>query len=60
MEDRVSKEAKLSATKDIVASFIKGDDNKLTEDDLCALIKKVYSTIEEVVPEPEKRKVGLG
>ncbi len=60
MEDRVSKESKLGATKDIVASYIKSDDNKLSEDDLCKLIKKVYSTIEEIVPEPEKRKIGLG
>jgi len=60
MEDRVTKETKLNVTKDIVASYIKGDNNKISPDELCGLIKKVFSAIEDVVPEPERRKVGLG
>lgn len=67
MEDRVNREAKLNAAKDIVAIYIKssvikqGEDQKLelSADDVCNLFKKVYETIEETVPN-ESRKVGLG
>lgn len=67
MEERVSKEMKLSATKDIVSSYIKasikeGDRERpaLSPDEVCELFKKVYNTIDETIPSAEHRKVGLG
>ena len=67
MDDRVSREAKLSAAKDIVMTYIKsavvkeGENQKLalSPDDVCSLFKRVYGTIEETVPDLA-RKVGLG
>ena len=61
MDDFVSRETKLNAAKDIVGNFIRGDYGKgLSADDVCKLIGKVYNAIEETVPDPEKRKIGLG
>jgi hypothetical protein len=61
MEERVSKEAKLNAAKDIVASYLRGANTPaLTGEDVCQLFKKVYDTIEDVVPEGQPRRVGLG
>lgn len=67
MEDRVSKEAKLNAAKEIVTAYIKsavvkeGENQRspLTAGDICSLFKDVYGTIEETLPS-HPRKVGLG
>lgn len=67
MEDRVSREAKLNAAKEIVATYIKsavikqGEDQRLelSADEICELFRKVYGTIDEALPEVP-RKVGLG
>lgn len=67
MEDRVSREAKLNAAKDIVTTFIKsavvksGENQRLemSVDEVCDLFRKVFDTIEESVPNVP-RKVGLG
>ncbi len=56
MEDRVSREAKLNAAKDIVTTYIRssvmknGEDQKLelSADQICTLFRQVYETIEEV------------
>ena len=62
----VSNEEKLKATKDIVVAYInssvrkKGDDAEPTMkvDQVCELIKKVFNTMEEILPVVETR-VGL-
>lgn len=63
----VSNEEKLKATKDIIVAYInnsierKGDDwskPTLTPDKVCELIKKVFQTMEELLPVSETR-VGL-
>lgn len=61
MEDRVSKETKIHVAKDLVANYVRGEGGKnVNPDDLGSLFKKVYQSLEETFPEPEKRKVGLG
>lgn len=67
MDDRVSREAKLAAAKEIVTAYIKsavvknGENQKLdmTPDQVCDLFKKVFDTIEDATP-AQSRKVGLG
>lgn len=62
----VSNEEKLKAAKDIVVAYInssvkkKGDDAEPTmkPDQVCELIKKVFQTMEEILPVTET-KVGL-
>lgn len=66
-DDKVSREAKLAAAKDIVTSYIasavvKNGDNQtqpLSIDDVCKLFAKVYDTVDSTLPNAE-RKVGLG
>ena len=68
MHDTVTRETKLNVTKEIVCSVIKTAIKKdgehqqsfdMSNDDICKLIKKVYETVDNVVPVKEK-KVGLG
>ncbi len=63
----VSNEEKLRAAKDIVVAYInnsiekKGDDwskPTLTPDKVCELLKKVFNTMEEILPIQETR-MGL-
>ena len=62
----VSNEEKLKAAKDIVVAYInssvkkKGDDTEPTmkPDQVCDLLKKVFNTMEEILPVTET-KVGL-
>ena len=62
----VSNEEKLKAAKDIVVAYInssvkkKGDDSEPTmkPDQVCELLKKVFNTMEELLPVTETR-VGL-
>ena len=63
----VSNEEKLKATKDIVVAYInssvekKGDDVKSTNlkpEQICDLIKKIFKTMEEILPVIES-KVGI-
>lgn len=63
----VSNEEKLKIAKDIVVAYItssvekKGDESSkqsLKADDVCNLIKKVFSTIDEILPVTES-KVGI-
>ena len=61
MEDRVSKEVKLAIAKDLVASYLRGDGGKnVSPDQIGSLFQQVFSTIDQTVPDPEKRRVGLG
>ena len=61
MEDRVSKEHKLFAAKDIVASYLKGEGGKnVSPEQIGQIFTQVYSTIDQAIPDPEKRRVGLG
>lgn len=63
----VSNEEKLRAAKDIIVAYInnsmekKGDEwskPTLTPDKVCELVKKVFNTMEEILPIVET-KVGL-
>ena len=66
MLKNVSNEEKLKAAKDIVVAYInssvkkKGDDTEptLKPEQICELIKKVFNTMEEILPVSES-KVGL-
>jgi hypothetical protein len=61
MEDRVSKEQKLFAAKDIVASYLKGEGGKnVSPEQIGQIFSQVFNTIDETIPDPEKRRVGLG
>ncbi len=61
MEDRVTKEQKLFATKDIVASYLKGEGGKnVSPEQIGHIFSQVFNTIDQTIPDPEKRKVGLG
>jgi len=62
----VSSEEKLRAAKDIVVAYVnssikkKGDDQEPTmkPDQVCDLLKKVFKTMEEILPVQETR-VGI-
>ena len=57
----VSRESKLMVTKDIVSNYVRGEGGKsLSPDELCDLVGKVYKTVDDLAPEPEGRRVGLG
>ena len=66
MLKNVSNEEKLKAAKDIVVAYInssvkkKGDDTEptLKPEQVCELIKKIFNTMEEILPVSES-KVGL-
>ncbi|MBY0449946.1 MAG: hypothetical protein K2X01_04900 [Cyanobacteria bacterium] len=58
--EHVSREAKLMAAKDIVASCIKGSGETVSAEYVCQLLSKVYGTIQEIAPDPSERKIGLG
>jgi hypothetical protein len=63
MDDRITREAKLNATKDIIANYVKVANEHhqpLSPDQVCEFFSKLYRTIDETVPDPEKRRVGLG
>jgi hypothetical protein len=62
--DRPTKEAKLKAVTDIVASYVKsGGDSaqaaNLSPDQVCQLVKQLSQTIEDCYPEDNNRRVGL-
>ena len=67
MEDRVSREAKLTAAKEIVNTYIKsavvkkGEDQylELSAEEICKIFVQVFNTIDETLPNTQ-RKVGLG
>lgn len=60
MEDRVSKEQKLFAAKDIVASYLKGEGGKhVPVDQIGHVFNQVFNAIDQAIPDPEKRRVGL-
>ncbi|MBY0404236.1 MAG: hypothetical protein K2X66_10080, partial [Cyanobacteria bacterium] len=62
-DERVTREAKLAAAKEIVASYVKsaqiktGDSEKpaLSPQEVCDFFKSVYKTIDEVIPEAQPR-----
>jgi hypothetical protein len=63
LDEKVSKEAKLAAARDIVASYLRGAAASGNQPDvkyITDLFSSVYDTIEKKLPEGEKRKVGLG
>jgi hypothetical protein len=61
MEDRVSKEMKLVAARDIVASYLRGEGGKSVQpDQIGQVFGQVFNSIDQAIPDPEKRRVGLG
>ncbi|HEY9685573.1 MAG TPA: hypothetical protein V6C52_01210, partial [Coleofasciculaceae cyanobacterium] len=61
MEERISKEIKLLAAKDIVSSYLRGEGGRsIQADQIGQLLHQVYNSVEQLVPDPEKRRVGLG
>jgi hypothetical protein len=60
-DQRISKEQKLQVAKDIVSSYLRGDGGKnVTPDQLGPLFNQVFQSIDSAMPEPEKRRIGLG
>ncbi|MCE3235263.1 MAG: hypothetical protein K0Q50_1443 [Vampirovibrio sp.] len=60
-ENRITKEQKLLAAKDLVASYLKGEGGKqVSPDQIGQVFTQVFKSIDEAFPDPEKRKVGLG
>jgi hypothetical protein len=61
MDDRISKETKLSAARDLVASYLRGEGGKnVAPNQIGEVFKQVYTSIDQTFPDPEKRRVGLG
>jgi pyruvate/2-oxoacid:ferredoxin oxidoreductase alpha subunit len=61
MEERISKEIKLSAAKDLVASYLRGEGGKnVTPEQIGEVFKQVYNAIDQTFPDGEKRRIGLG
>lgn len=62
--NKVGKDVKLNVAKDIVNSYVssfnKDNEKKLSVEEVCEAFKKVYATVEEVVPSDTDRKIGLG
>lgn len=60
MEERVPREAKLNAAKDIVASYVRSEKGAaLSPDEVCEMLRKVYGTVDDLVPDPDGRRIGL-
>ena len=61
MEDRISKEQKLSVAKDILCSYLRGESGKnVSPDQIGQIFGQVYDSIDQRFPDPTKRRVGLG
>jgi hypothetical protein len=61
MDDRISKEVKLAAAKDLVSSYLRGEGGKsVAPNQIGEIFKQVFTTIDETFPDPEKRRIGLG
>lgn len=61
MEHQVTKEQKFLAAKDLVASYLKGEGGKqVAPDQIGQIFTQVFNTIDTALPDPEKRKMGLG
>jgi len=61
MEDRVSKEQKLFVAKDLVASYLRGEGGRnVSPEQIGEIFGQVYNSIDQLVPDPEKRRIGLG
>jgi hypothetical protein len=62
-DSTVAKEIKLRVAGDILSSYVRGlgaSGNTMTPADMADMLKALYTQIEALFPEPEKRKVGLG
>ncbi|MCA9789549.1 MAG: hypothetical protein KC476_01125 [Cyanobacteria bacterium HKST-UBA06] len=66
MSDKISRESKLTATTAILNGYIKtfeskegNGGSKISLDEVCAGFKQIYQTIEDTLPNAERR-VGLG
>jgi len=61
MDDRISKESKFVAAREIVASYLRGEGGKNVQpDQIGPLFSQVFIAIDQVVADPEKRRIGLG
>lgn len=62
--EKVAKDIKLNVAKDIVNAYVssynKENDNKLSVDEVCEAFKKIYNTVNEIIPDQSERKIGLG
>lgn len=62
--DKVSKDIKLTIAKDIVNAYVssynKENEKKLSVDEVCDALKKIYGTVNDLAPEQSDRKIGLG
>ncbi len=61
MDDRISKEQKVAVAKDIVCNYLRGEGGRsIGPDQLGELFTKVFNSIDAALPDPEKRRIGLG
>jgi len=60
-EHRVTKDQKFSAARELVSNYLRGEGAKnVTPDQIGPLFTQVFNSIDEALPDPEKRRVGLG
>ncbi len=61
MEHQITKEQKFLAAKDLLASYLKGEGGKqIAPDQIGHVFTQLFNSIDTALPDPEKRKVGLG
>jgi hypothetical protein len=60
-EHRISKDQKFQAARELVASYLRGEGGKnVSPDQIGPLFMQVFKSVDETLPEPEKRRIGLG
>jgi|GEM_PF-1648567 len=60
-EHRVTKDQKFSAAKELVSNYLRGEGAKnVAPDQIGTLFTQVFKSIDDALPDPEKRRVGLG
>jgi hypothetical protein len=60
-EHRISKDQKFNAAKELVSSYLRGEGGKnVTPEQIGPLFMQVFKSVDETLPDPEKRRVGLG
>jgi hypothetical protein len=62
MDDhRITKDQKFHVAKELVASYLRGEGGKnVSPDQIGPLFKQVFKSVDDTLPEPEKRQIGLG
>gem|GEM_PF-6070550 len=60
MDNNVSKEIKLVIAREVTAAYVRNESSKPTPEDAAAMFKAIFNVVEELAPDAEKKKIGLG